>query len=366
MNTGGFNRNEKIRGFERTRNWYLGCCAVLTIAIGVLVVYIVTSFADEMASSERSDYIVVLVVSFVLLAVPAGYTAARTVRWNRWIRDSASWLPPTPPVTVSGDLDLVAQIRRLRVPAWRTFGLAVVFLALFVAGVVISNDQDDDAQQLLDHGVRVSGRVFDEKVYSKSAWSISVTYPAGGTWRIADIVLGTKRHFDRGQEVTVIYDPADPGRVRTPEDANTTDQQEALVAVPILIGLPGFPFAAVGAFGWFRRYRAVRRTGWHAASVLALRGDFVRATYYQGGELLMKGGLSLRQPKRFAQSVQQRRVWLGGEESAMVMLFPGQRGAAPRAVAARATAPLTPPRPVARTRRVSRRKPAARPPEGVR
>ncbi|WP_143271333.1 DUF3592 domain-containing protein [Amycolatopsis echigonensis] len=363
----GLDRDEDLRRYRRTRNWHLGICLVLTIASGVVVGGVVVGLADGSASPGEVNVIGGAAVLFVLLALPAVFTAVKAAYWNRLakerLRETATatatgrtappartWVPPGPGETAYRDLDLTAQVSRLGVPAWRAIGTTVVFLVLLAGGIVEGVRSSASGQELLDSGVRVTARVYFVTEPSKGSWTIDVTYPVGDAWRTAEIRLETKRDFDLGQEVPVIYDPEDPGRVRTPEDENTSDVQLSLFVEPLLAGLGGVPFAAWAAVGWVRRYRAVRRTGWHPASVLVTPTGQIFATYFQGGKIELGGVLSTRRATRFAHGERQR-AWVGGEASTMVVLFPREGGKRPYAVPVQAETPLSPPRRSSRRRR---------------
>jgi hypothetical protein len=124
-----------------------------------------------------------------------------------------------------------------------------------------------------------------------------------------------------------------------------------LVIVPMAMALFAIPWAITVAVRWWRRYRAVRRTGWHRASAVRRTywdqsaGDGVNSTpkinelisvkYAEGGmsELVAVMGTL---PVGFYEP-----VWIGGERKAMVLLIPnGGKYGEPRPLAVRAWRPL--------------------------
>jgi hypothetical protein len=158
--------------------------------------------------------------------------------------------------------------------------------------------------------------------------------------------LDTNRPFALGQTVTVIYDPADPGRVRTVEDENLSPIPEFLFISLLVSGVCGIPFSLGAATGWFRRYLAVRRTGWHPAFVwvswVGQRTASMEVRYSRGGEVSLRAALSTHIPPRFTFNRRQQ-AWVGGRARAMVVVFPRDGNKHPRLVPGRARTTLTMP-----------------------
>ncbi|WP_236793994.1 DUF3592 domain-containing protein [Amycolatopsis sp. GM8] len=221
-------------------------------------------------------------------------------------------------------MDLDAQIPHLRVLGRRTAGFAAGWLivaAAAVAGLVLMSQA---AQHLLATGTRVTGVVLREYVYGKSSRAIDVRYPVLGEARTARVVLSDDRTLEPGRQVVVIYDPADPGRVRTPEDSNESTGLQGLCIVAIIVASLLGLIAAMLSVGWFRRYRAVRRTGWQAVTVtrsLVAQRSTELTVYVPGRE-----DLNVVAPKtihRVPWSVRSRPkpAWLGGDGGMLVLLF---------------------------------------------
>ncbi|UQS23777.1 hypothetical protein L1857_13525 [Amycolatopsis thermalba] len=193
-------------------------------------------------------------------------------------------------------------------------------------------------RELLEHGTRVPATVVTAPHPRRGDATIEVTYPVGDTRRAAVIKLSTGQRFEVYQQVLVAYDPADPARVRTLDDANDDPVRSFWNLVPLLAGLAGTPVAAFAAASWARRCHPVRRTGWHPASVVVTPVGRVFAA--EGGGIELSGGLSIRRPTRFASAGPQP-AWIGGEGTWMTVLFPRDGGKSRYAVPARAsTSPL--------------------------
>jgi hypothetical protein len=275
-----------------------------------------------------------------------------------------TWVPPGPGVASDGGLDLAAQIPRLRVLAWRAAAIAMLWVAVLAGGIVGLDQLSQAAQRLLETGITVTGTVRAESTPNKGSWTIDVQYPAGGTSRTAKIVLDSNRRYTPGQPVIVNYDPGDPGHVRTPQDKNINQALLALSIVGIVLAAVGIPVSLRAAAGWLRRYRAVVRTGWHAASVRVTRmtrtRPFIAVTYSGGGDIALQAVSSTHVTPHAARS-RPRQAWVGGQARAMVVLFPREGRKYPYTVPARAQSPrrISPARKAAAPARRNHRKYAA-------
>ncbi|MTD59511.1 hypothetical protein [Amycolatopsis pithecellobii] len=132
-------------------------------------------------------------------------------------------------------MDLVVQIRHLRVPGRRTAGIALGWLIVFAAGSTGLVLMSHEAQHLLATGTKTIGTVLGESAPSKGYWSIEVRYAVDGDTRAARIVLSDDRKLEQGQQVVAIVGGG---------------------FACLLSGLLGA--------GWFRRHRAVVRAARNA------------------------------------------------------------------------------------------------------
>ncbi|TVT00453.1 hypothetical protein FNH07_31615, partial [Amycolatopsis bartoniae] len=293
-----------VRRHRRARNRYLGACLLCLGALCVLVGGVITGVLDGSLSSSDRDFFAGSVVLFVLFAVPAVFLGRQARYWHRQARarsrtvatawaagrpvlEPARWLPSGP-----GDPTALPQSKRIALVALRNTGITGLFLLVLLFGWFSTERVTRDSQNLLDHGTRVTATVIGEYSQSKGDGAIYVLYPAGGTLRTAKIRLD-EHPFEVGDTVTVIYDPADPGRVRTAEAENLSDFQLWLGFVPLLAGLTGTLIAGAATVGWFRRYCAVRRTGWHPASVVVDEIGRIFVTYADRSHVELGGVLSV-------------------------------------------------------------------------
>ena len=133
--------------------------------------------------------------------------------------------------------------------------------------------------------------------------------------------------------MTVVYDRDDPSDVRTVEERNENQYSVGFLVVPLLLALAGVPFSLVAAAGWARRYRAVRATGWRIASVTVVPDYPVRQgrhapdihVGYRDGSGIRLRAASSTHGATSLKDRPDRRAWVGGWGSAMVVLVPHGR-----------------------------------------
>jgi hypothetical protein len=342
--------DDDVRRYRRKRTRYRVACLACAGALAIAVAWVVVAVTQGVESLHDDDFVTLISITFGLLALPVPVTAVKTARWNKRLRQRLydlgdgkivhppdSWVPPGPGVTSHDGVDLSVEIPQLRTVAWRAAGIAALWMAVMAGGFIGLGQLSQSSQRLLDTGTKATGTVYGSSL--SNGGSIEVYYPVGSIMVTAHIELLSKRSFAQGAKVEVTYDPAEPTRVRTADDPNDS-RFVGMFFMPLGAALLGFPFAAVAATGWFRRYRAVRRTGWHPASVKAVKFGgalptiYVRYTAGGGGEITMRSVASSHGAMRLAQDKPQQ-AWVGGEDRAMVVLFPRDDGKRPYAVPAR-------------------------------
>lgn len=267
-------------------------------------------------------------------------------------------VPPEPPAKRQAGFDPEAQTARLRARAWRSAGATTVLFLVLTGGIAAAVLMEKAAGDLLSHGRWVTGFVVGTTTPTRGEWTITVDYPVNDVRLRARIPLDAKATYHPGDDIVVIYDGANPTRVRTVGDENK-DPRTGLVAIPILLGLTA-PLPALRTAGWARRHRAARRTGWHSANVLvAMHTRALTATYQLGDRIdLHTARHNVRDPAQLAETGWQR-AWISGDGSAMTVLFPQEKGKRPAILPVRATSPLRPPS-MGAARKRRRRKAAAR------
>jgi hypothetical protein len=174
-------------------------------------------------------------------------------------RDFGRWLPAADPA--DGDHpELDARLRRAsRRATGFAVGWAVVLAAGFTQVALVTAAADD----LLATGFHEPGVVVNVHASARGTPNIWVRHGD----RTDRIIWESDHAYYVGEQLVVIYDPADPARVRTADESNEDDAQLGFGVVPMLAALFGLPFSIGAAAGWRRRLRAVERTGWRRAGV---------------------------------------------------------------------------------------------------
>jgi hypothetical protein len=174
-------------------------------------------------------------------------------------RDFGRWLPAAEPA----DGDHPELNARMRWASRRATGFVVGWAVVLAAGFTDVAQVSAAAEDLLGTGFHEPGVVVGVFHHSKGTSYIRVSHGD----RTDDIVWESNRDYQVGEQVIVIYDPADPARVRTADEPNEGEVRLGVGVVPILAALFGLPFSIGVAAGWRRRLRAVERTGWRRAGV---------------------------------------------------------------------------------------------------
>ncbi|MEV6900152.1 DUF3592 domain-containing protein [Amycolatopsis sp. NPDC051372] len=186
------------------------------------------------------------------------------------------------------------------------------------AGLVAVLGVLHSADTLLTTGTRVPGTVVSVATPPKGTRWIDVSFRADGRLVTERVDRSSTDAYTPGERVTVVFDPADPGRARTTTEEGLSENGVDFAWIGV-----GLVLAATGAVGWSRRSRAVRRTGWHegtATVVLAPRtGRGVNPPYLHV-RLLSGGAVRLRavpstHGARFLRTYTDRPAWLGGPAS---------------------------------------------------
>jgi hypothetical protein len=246
--------------------------------------------------------------------------------------DLAPWLPPRDRLDGGVRVDFRVETARLRALSRRAVVIALLWCGVLAGCVVGLNALQHAADDLLATGTRTRGQVVEVHTprSGRGTPSMRVRYRAGDTTRTEEISRDSDRDYASGQEVTVVYDPADPGHVRTLEEKNDNQFFVGLFAVPFLVSLFAVPIALVAARRWGQRYRAVRHTGWRAASVTVVPDYPVRkgrhtpdihVRYRDGSGIALRASMSTH-GATILKGRADRLAWIGGWGRDMVVLLP--------------------------------------------
>lgn len=230
-------------------------------------------------------------------------------------RDFGRWLPAAEPA--GGDHpELDARMRR---SARRATGFAVGWAVVFAAGFTYFALVVAAADDLLHTGFHEIGEVVGVYHNPKGTSHILVSHGS----RTDELVWESDRAYRVGEEVIVIYDPADPSRVRTADEPNAGEFRLALGIVPMLAALFGLPFWIGRAAGWRRRIRAVERTGWRRAGVTddqlgGSQGRYLDAEFRDGTDVTLRRSWAFLRLSPSA-GWKNKQAWVGGWGKAMVV-----------------------------------------------
>ncbi|WP_370643397.1 DUF3592 domain-containing protein [Amycolatopsis sp. DSM 110486] len=198
------------------------------------------------------------------------------------------------------------------------------------------------ADTLLATGTRVPGTVVSVATPPKGTRWIDVSYRADGRTLTERVDRSSTAAYTPGERVTVVFDPADPARVRTTAEDGLSENGLGFAWIGVGLVLLCSLVAAAGAVGWSRRSRAVRRTGWQEGTATVVLAPFtgrgVNPPYLHvrplSGEAVRLRAVPSTHGARFLRTYTDRPAWLGGTGSASVILFRHGCGEAPYAVPA--------------------------------
>jgi uncharacterized protein DUF3592 len=155
-------------------------------------------------------------------------------------------------------------LRRYRLVGWLS---VVIGVAAFISSLVVISDQANAANELLRIGRQTPGVVthYSPGFGNYTDGYFDVTYVADGARRSGVVHLTeTSASYRVGEHVTVVYDPKQPTRIRTPQEQN----EPASTVWPIIIGMVGGLGLLIG--GWIvlvhhgRWKRVLERGSWVA------------------------------------------------------------------------------------------------------
>ncbi|OXM68634.1 hypothetical protein CF165_11105 [Amycolatopsis vastitatis] len=250
------------------------------------------------------------------------------------VAEHEHWLPSLTEHDGQGQVDLDVETARLRPLVLRSVGLVLVWIAVLAGVVAGFAAMSASADHLLKTGVRVSGEVLGVYQHSRGEDTIYVAYPVDyGHLRYADIVWDSGRPYTKGQQITVIYDKADPARVRTLDETNDDQTLTWVLAMGTAAGGFGLVLSVIAAVNWRRRHRAVLATGWRIASVTVVPDKPMRSNrhlpdinveYRDGTRITLRAATSSHGAAPL-KNEPNRRAWIGGTDRDMVVLFPHGR-----------------------------------------
>ncbi|RSM42691.1 hypothetical protein DMA12_20950 [Amycolatopsis balhimycina DSM 5908] len=295
------------------------------------------------ADGELTGEILVLALAVALMLGCVALGRRHDRQRASLVAEHEHWLPPLTERDGQGQVDLDVETARLRPLVVRSVGLVLGWLAVLAGVVAGFVAMSASADHLLKTGTRVTGEVLGVYKHSRGEDTIHVEYPVGygdvayptgyGDLRFADIVWDSGRSYRKGQRITVIYDKADPARVRTLEETNDDPAWTWVLTVGTAAGGIGLVLSVIAAVNWRRRSRAVRATGWRIASVTVVPDKPMRSNrhlpdinvrYRDGTTITLRAATSSHGAAPLKHEPN-RRAWIGGTDRDMVVLFPHGR-----------------------------------------
>jgi hypothetical protein len=224
--------------------------------------------------------------------------------------DFGRWLPAADPA----DGDRPHLNARLRRASRRATGFVVGWTVVLVAGFTGVALAGAAAADLLATGFHEPGVIVNVAARARGTSYIWVRHGD----RTDGIIWDSDRDYHIGEQVVVIYDPADPARVRTADEQNENQVVLGFGVVPILAAVFGLPFSIGVAAGWRRRIRAVERTGWRPAGVTDWEGKTLRAEFRDGTAVALRRSWALLRLSPSA-GWKNKQGWIGGWGKSMVV-----------------------------------------------
>ncbi|MFE0027406.1 DUF3592 domain-containing protein [Amycolatopsis sp. NPDC059021] len=330
----GFDGGVQVRDDGHGGVAYAVACGAASLLFVVSATVTAAGFIVSDRPWERDWFPLAIVVTVVspFCAVIAGVLVWRSGGGGEFAAAATGSVVRIPPAGADppGVFDPGAELRRVRMMTWRALGFVVLSCAILLAALWCLAALVRAPSRLLETGQRVPGSVLEvEKHRGTGVVAIQVRYPVGDTTRVARIATQGGRSYSAGQPVTVIYDPGNPGHVRTPGEPNEEWVVIGLCTAAGLVALLSVPASLAAATGWWRRYRAVRRTGWRAAAVAVRPGPplltwlapDLHVRFRDGGGMVLGAAVSTHQISRVDRDLRRDgRVWVGGTGRHVVVM----------------------------------------------
>lgn len=335
---------EDGRRLRRWRRAMLVVCALVSLFGAVMVFGLAITLGDPDAWGP-GEQVSVLVVAALAAAVgvATGVAAYRLGARLDATVDTAEWLPANRPrgkASRGGNAVSLAWTKMLRDRAWRAVLIGFACLPAVALGAWWNFDLNDSAARLLQDGIRVPGHV--AAVWqSKGNSFLRVYYGAGGRMMDYTFRQDSDVSYVVGQAVTVVYDPADPTRIRTLKEKNV-GEAGIVGATAILAGFGGMTWSVIVATGWLTRHRRARLTGWREVNVVRATRLREKTRMLLVLEFADRSVIVLRPTSSSAFVAGQADgelsgpVFVSGTDRAMTVLVP-REGKRPQVIAAGAT-----------------------------
>jgi len=225
--------------------------------------------------------------------------------------------------TVHGEVatPLIEKLSHFKV---RALALSLLWLAFFVACQLGSDLLRRDSVELARTGIQVEGTVQKVEGASKrNRVRVTLTYYAGSKSYTTTETFGAALQHKVGDKITLAYAPGDPRRLVVIEGRVQGLPDTGLLTPLSFSAFLGFPACLGAAWLWRSRYRSASRTGLREATATVRPGWlFPKIDVYFENEYKF---LATRRSLRIAPRVRKVPVFVGGEGTDMIVIFPRGR-----------------------------------------
>ncbi len=219
---------------------------------------------------------------------------------------------------------LIGKLSHFKV---RALAFTVLWLAFFIACHMVIDLSQKAAVELAKTGIPVEGTVEKVEPSSKpTRHKVTLTYPAGTKPRTIAVGAEKSRGFKAGDKMSLAYAPGDPTRLLA-IDGYVVDNPDDDFLTPLSFSaFLGIPTCVYAAWLWRSRYRSALKTGLREATATVRPGWFFPKidVYLAQDYKLLQTRRSLRIAPRF-KGLQKVPVFIGGEETDMIVIFPRGR-----------------------------------------
>ncbi|OXM56250.1 hypothetical protein CFP71_14255 [Amycolatopsis thailandensis] len=206
----------------------------------------------------------------------------------------------------------------------RALALSVLWLALFIAGLANLDLLRQDSLRTTRNGVQVEGTVQKAEAASRSnRVYVTLTYTAGAKSYTTSVSVDSREKHQTGDKIFLSYAIGDPQRILTVGGSLHGNSGGGFLTLLTFSALFGFPMCLYAAWLWRERYRSASRTGLREATATVRPGWlFPKIDVYFEDDYKF---LATRRSLRIAPKVRKAPVFVGGEGTAMIVIFPRGR-----------------------------------------
>ncbi|WP_143253849.1 hypothetical protein [Amycolatopsis keratiniphila] len=221
-------------------------------------------------------------------------------------------------------IPLIEKLSQFKV---RALALSVLWLIFFVVCQFGLDLLRPDPAEVARTGVWVQGTVEKVEPSSKSGRKkITLAYSDGSKPRTIAVGMRAARGLEVGDKVSLVYEPGNPAKLLALDGEVVGDSDDVLLTPLSFSAFLGFPVCLYAAYLWRSRYRSASKTGLREATATVRPGWLYPRidVYLEHDYMLLQTRRSLRIAPRF-KGLQKVPVFIGGEESDMIVIFPRGR-----------------------------------------